>query len=151
MNKQTRNKIKQTNKKPPGWVLLTCSGDEFCDLLPALHQAMAYYLPTVGLLAFPVLFTDSSWRLALCLPHFFGALIAIPPFLLCASFQFIVYSDFFFVDVSVCPGGYAGLPQRWLGEYCMTLGAHLFGLPNVSQAGLELVSGGGGSPPVFSV
>jgi hypothetical protein len=91
MNKQTRNKIKQTNKKPPGWVLLTCSGDEFCDLLPALHQAMAYYLPTVGLLAFPVLFTDSSWRLALCLPHFFGALIAIPPFLLCASFQFIVY------------------------------------------------------------
>jgi hypothetical protein len=24
-------------------------------------------------------------------------------------------------------------------------------MPNVSQAGLELVSGGGGNPPVFSV
>jgi hypothetical protein len=32
----------------------------------------------------------------------------------------------------------------------MMLGAHLFGLLNVSQAGLELVSGGGSSP-VFSV
>jgi hypothetical protein len=31
------------------------------------------------------------------------------------------------------------------------LGAHLFGLLNVSQAGLELVSGGDGSPPVFSL
>jgi hypothetical protein len=30
------------------------------------------------------------------------------------------------------------------------LGAYLFGLLNVSQAGLELVSGGS-SPPVFSV
>jgi hypothetical protein len=37
------------------------------------------------------------------------------------------------------------------GEYLMMLGAHLFGLPNVSQAGLELVFGSGGSPPVFSV
>jgi hypothetical protein len=27
----------------------------------------------------------------------------------------------------------------------MTLGTHLFDLPNVSQAGLELASGGGGS------
>jgi hypothetical protein len=33
----------------------------------------------------------------------------------------------------------------------MTLGTHLFGLPSVSQAGLELVSGGSGSPPVFCV
>jgi hypothetical protein len=30
-------------------------------------------------------------------------------------------------------------------------GAHLIGLLNVYQAGLALVSGGGGNPPVFSV
>jgi hypothetical protein len=33
----------------------------------------------------------------------------------------------------------------------MMLGAHLFGLLNVSQAGLELVFGDGINPPVFSV
>jgi hypothetical protein len=33
----------------------------------------------------------------------------------------------------------------------MMLGAHLFGLLTVFQAGLELVAGGHGSPPVFSV
>jgi hypothetical protein len=53
--------------------------------------------------------------------------------------------------MSVCPGGYAGLSQVWLGEYHIMLGAHLFDLLNVSQAGLEPVTGGGGSPPVFSV
>jgi hypothetical protein len=37
------------------------------------------------------------------------------------------------------------------GEYCVMLGAHVFGMSNVSQAGLELASGGSGSPPVFSV
>jgi hypothetical protein len=31
------------------------------------------------------------------------------------------------------------------------LGAHLFGMLNVSQAGLKLTSGGGGSPFVFCV
>jgi hypothetical protein len=31
------------------------------------------------------------------------------------------------------------------------LAAHLFGLLNVFQAGLELMAGGGSSPPVFSV
>jgi hypothetical protein len=33
----------------------------------------------------------------------------------------------------------------------MILGAHLFGLPNVSQASLEPASGGVKSPPVLSV
>jgi hypothetical protein len=47
--------------------------------------------------------------------------------------------------------GYAGLFQGWLGEYRMMLGAQLFGLPNVSKAGLEPASGGGVSSPVFSV
>jgi hypothetical protein len=58
--------------------------------------------------------------------------------------QFIVYCSvlfcFVFAGGSVCPGGYAGLSQGWLGEYCVTLSAHLFGLPNVSQAGLELAT-----------
>jgi hypothetical protein len=36
-------------------------------------------------------------------------------------------------------------------EYHVMLGAHLFGLPNVSQADLELVASHGSSPPVFSV
>jgi hypothetical protein len=38
-----------------------------------------------------------------------------------------------------------------LREYQMMLGAHLFGMPNVSQAGLKLASGSSGRPPVFSV
>jgi hypothetical protein len=45
--------------------------------------------------------------------------------------------NFFLWGVSL-PRGYAGLSQGWLGEYHVMLGAHLFGLPNVSQAGLEL-------------
>jgi hypothetical protein len=43
----------------------------------------------------------------------------------------------FFGGGSVCPGDYTGLSQGWMGEYRKTLGAHLFGLSNVSQAGLE--------------
>jgi hypothetical protein len=42
-------------------------------------------------------------------------------------------------------------PRGGFGENCVMLGAHLFGLPNVSQAGLEPVAGGGISFPVFSV
>jgi hypothetical protein len=65
-----------------------------------------------------------------------------------------VYSSsvccFLFIYLFILPGGYAGLSQGWLGEYHVMLGTHLFGLPNVSQAGLELVSAGTGSPPVFS-
>jgi hypothetical protein len=61
------------------------------------------------------LFTDGSWRLAPCpsssLPPISGALSAILPLLLCASFQFVVYCAvyFFLAGGSVCPGGYAGL------------------------------------------
>jgi hypothetical protein len=52
--------------------------------------------------------------------------------LLCASFQFVVYSVFFFAGGgSVCAEGYAGLSWGLLGEYCMMLGFHLFGMPNV--------------------
>jgi hypothetical protein len=54
------------------------------------------------------------------------------------SSLFIVQFFFLLGGRSVCPGGYAGLSQGCLGEYCVMLCAHLFGLPNVSQAGLEL-------------
>jgi hypothetical protein len=64
---------------------------------------------------------------------------------------FLFFSFLFFLWEDLCPEGYAGLSQVWLGEYCQTLGTHLFGLLNVSQAGLELVSGGSGGPPVFSM
>jgi hypothetical protein len=35
------------------WVLLTGSGNEFCDPLPALLQGVAYHLPSVNLPSFP--------------------------------------------------------------------------------------------------
>jgi hypothetical protein len=41
------------------WVLLTGSGDDLCDLLPALLQGVAYRPPALLLPVFPV-FTDSS-------------------------------------------------------------------------------------------
>jgi hypothetical protein len=63
----------------------------------------------------------------------------LPP-LLCANFQFVVYSGFF-SGGSVYPGGYAGLFQEWLRDYCMMLGSHLFGLLNVSKAILVPTSG----------
>jgi hypothetical protein len=119
-------------------VLLTGSGDEFCDPLPALLQGVAYHLPTV-FLSFQHLFTDILHR---------DELLASPPFpvqfqrscpFCCAldySLLFIV-QGFFLGGDSVCPGGCAGLSWGWLVEYCVMLGAHLFGLPNVSQARLE--------------
>jgi hypothetical protein len=45
--------------------------------------------------------------------------------------------------VLVYPSAAGGIPH----DAC----AHLFGLLNISQKGLELMSGGSGSPPVFSV
>jgi hypothetical protein len=36
------------------WVLLTGSEDDIYDMLPALLWGMAYRLPALGLLAFPV-------------------------------------------------------------------------------------------------
>jgi hypothetical protein len=46
---------------------------------------------------------------------------------------------------SVCPGGYASLSQGWLWELCMAFICSPVGLPNVSQAGLELTFGGVGA------
>jgi hypothetical protein len=62
---------------------------------------------------------------------------------------FIVQFFLCFGRVSVCTGALWFTPG-WLGERHMMLGAHLFGLLNVSHAGLELAVGGS-SPSVFSV
>jgi hypothetical protein len=47
---------------------------------------------------------------------------------------------FFFLPgvVSVCLVEYSGLPQGWLGKFCVMLGTHLFSLPNVFWAGFKL-------------
>jgi hypothetical protein len=64
--------------------------------------------------------------------------------LLCVSLQFLVYCWGFYLFIflqgreSICPGGYAGLSQGWLGEYPIDAWCSPIGLPNVSQAGLEL-------------
>jgi hypothetical protein len=110
-----------------------------------------YHLLTVCTSAFPVTcLLKFSQRSGPCSSTLLRCIFSIPPPLLCACFQFVVYSGLFWGG-SVCPVGYAGLSQGWLGQYHIMLGAHLFGLPNVSQAGLKLASGGGRCPPVFSV
>jgi hypothetical protein len=80
-------------------VLLTGSGDELCSLLPALFQAVAYHPPAVGLPAFPaicllIVLAEISSLLLLPSAEFL-------PFLLYASFQFIVYCSVVFVCVCV--------------------------------------------------
>jgi hypothetical protein len=91
------------------------------------------------------LFTEVHMEISsLPLPHSLVCYQQLHPFA-CVSFQFVVYcsvlSFFFF-----CRRG-VSLPRRlcwfipgWLGEYYMMLGTHLFGLPNVSQTGLEPVA-----------
>jgi hypothetical protein len=123
--------------------------------LPYFGQQLITH-PLSAFLPFHPLFTESLLRDQLfASPPFSGALSATLPLccLLIFSSLFIVkgFVCVCLVQGSVCPGGYAGLSQELLGEYHMTLSTHLFGLPNVSQAGLELASGSGGSFPLFSV
>jgi hypothetical protein len=51
-----------------------------------------------------------------------------------------LFIQFFFKGGSVCPGGCGDLYQWWQGENHVMVGTHMFGLPNVSQAGLEPAS-----------
>jgi hypothetical protein len=70
----------------------------------------------------------------------------------CVIFQFLVYcSGVFFQEGKSAQGAMLVYNRGSWGEYRMMLCAHLFGLPNVSQAGLELVAYSSGIPPVFSV
>jgi hypothetical protein len=70
----------------------------------------------------------------------------LPP-LLCASFQFHCLFSFFFMGwgESVCPGRLCLFIPGVAEGYCLTLGTHLFGLPEVSLAHLEPVASGSGS------
>jgi hypothetical protein len=62
------------------------------------------------------------------------------------SFSILYYSGCFAGwGGLVCPGGYAGLTQGWLWEYHVMLICSPVGLLDISQAGLEPVSGGAGA------
>jgi hypothetical protein len=139
-------------------MLLTGSGDEFCGLLLALFQGVAYLLPAVGLPAFPavclliVCMEISSLLLPTSPMHFQHS----SPFccvLIYSSLVIVQVSFFFFCiglgGVLVCPRGLCwfipgvaggilhGTWQSpvWFAE-C---------LPSIIGAGR------GGSTPVFSV
>jgi hypothetical protein len=122
-------------------VLLTGSGDGLCGPLPALLQAVAYHPPTVHVPAFPAI--------CLLIVHLEISFLFFPPSLVRFQCTYrhpfhcvLVFSSLFIVQDffgggAVWPGGCTGLSQGWLVEYCMAVGTHLFGLMNVSQAGLE--------------
>jgi hypothetical protein len=123
-------------------VLLSGLGDEPCGLPPALLQAAAYYPPTVGLPAFP----------AICLLIVCTEISSLlfPPSLvhfqqshpLCYFSVCCLLFSFFFVGGVSLPRGLCWFIPGVAGGNPVMLGAHLFGLPNVSQAGLELAAGG---------
>jgi hypothetical protein len=100
-----------------------------------------------------LLIESLSGDLLLALSYFSGVLLASRPLCCVLVFSSVFIRLFFFPGVgwSICPGVYAGLSQGWLEEYRMKLAAHLFGLSNVFQAGLEPVFGCSGSLLVFSV
>jgi hypothetical protein len=125
------------------WVLFTSSGDKLCGPLPALFQAATYHPPIVTLLPFQPLFSESShgdqllaFPLLRCTFSNSTSSAVCLFSVCCLLFGFFV-CFFFCWGGSVCPGGYAGLSQGWLGEYCVTLGVHPSGLLNVSQVGLD--------------
>jgi hypothetical protein len=130
------------------WVLLTGSGDELCGhYLPFFRQRLITHL-LLALLPFQPLFTESLGKDQLLAPPLFsGALSVTLPF--CCV---LVFSNLFIVQFALLcfvlfcrgvtlPRGLCCLSQEYLGECHVTLGTQLFGLPNVSQAGLEPASG----------
>jgi hypothetical protein len=146
----------------PGIMMVCCLFFNFVGLFDfgccSLAQEMIfviYYLPcfrewfithsVLAFLHFQYFFTDSLQRLAPCpIPLLWCTLKSYP-----SAVLVLVYSLLFIVQLfvclflqggSFCPGGCADLSWRWLGEFHVTHGAHLFGLQNVSQAYLELVA-----------
>jgi hypothetical protein len=101
------------------------------------------------------LYWKFMWRSAPCSSPLLWCAFSNSAPLLCVRFQFLVIVhllSFFFVGGgSACPGCYSSLSQGWLREYCVMLGVHLFGLTNIFQASLDLVSVSGASSPFFSV
>jgi hypothetical protein len=95
--------------------------------LPYFRQQLITSL-LLALLPFQPLFTESLHRdQLLALPPFSSVLSASCPLccVLVFSSLFIQLFFYFLQGGSVCPGGYAGLSQRWLGEYRVMLGAYL--------------------------
>jgi hypothetical protein len=83
-----------------------CSGDKLCGLLPAIFQASAYHQLAADPLPFQPLFTETCHGDQLLAPcPYSSVLSASPPPLLCASFQFIVYSVFFSQRGVILPRG----------------------------------------------
>jgi hypothetical protein len=79
------------------WMLLTGSGDEFCGMLSALFQAVAYHLPFVSPSAFPAfVYWKFTQRSAPCLsPLLWCAQSTLLP-LQHIPFQFFIYHSVFF-------------------------------------------------------
>jgi hypothetical protein len=134
-------------------MLLTGSGDELCGPVSAPISSSGLS-PTT---AFPVfVYSKFMKRPTPCTSPLLQCAYSTPPPLLHVPFQFLIYCSVFVLFcfvlqflfcfwVSVHPEGYAGLSQGWLWEYCMPLICSPVGLLDVSQAGLELVSGGAGA------
>jgi hypothetical protein len=107
------------------WMLLTDSGDELCDLLPALLWGMGYHPPTLHLRPF-------QFFLLLIVPAEISSLSS--PFLQCtfslptssavvldySSVHCLLLFSLFGGGISL-PRGYAGFSWGWLGEFHMVL------------------------------
>jgi hypothetical protein len=139
------------------WVLLTGSRDELCGLPSALFQAVAYHQPAVSPPAFP----------AICLLIVHVEISSLPLLpLLCIQCSrplccVLVFSSLFIVQFcffvcmcvgSVCPGGYTGLSQGWLGDtaWCFVLTCLVCQMSPKQVWSWRLMTDSG-SPPVFSV
>jgi hypothetical protein len=130
------------------WMLFTGSGDELCGPLSALFYTVAYHLSPIGPPASPVfVYWKFPWRSApcpcppspVCLQHpapsaacFFSVL--------CLLFSFLGFFCGISLSRELC-----WFIQGWLCEYRVILICSPVGLPDVSQASLEPVSGGMGA------
>jgi hypothetical protein len=104
--------------------------------------------PLSALLPFQSLFTESSHGDQFLAPPLLLWWLTAPRPLCCVfCFSSLFIIQFFLggIGESLCPGGYVGLSQKWLWEYYMMLICSPVGLPDVSQAGLEPVSGRAGA------
>jgi hypothetical protein len=130
------------------WMLLTSSGDELCGLLFALFQAAAYHLPTVSPSAFPVfVYWKFAWRSAPCLSPRLQCAQSTPPPLLRVAFQLLVYCSVVFFFLQDGGQSFQGAMLVYASGSCGNTTCRLFAhlLVCVSQAALELASGGTGA------
>jgi hypothetical protein len=121
------------------------TGDEVCEPLSALFQAVANHPPIVSCLLLQALFTESSRSVRLLAPPPFSGALSAPCPLCCMSFSVPCLLFRFFVCLflvgrgSVYPGAMLIHPKHIPGNTTCCLFAHL--LVCFSQADLELASG----------